>query len=303
MDLQSAYTLSGGIAMYRCYNPKRFLKLLLIDTIGVSILLLCMQLGKLVFSADMPPEGVFLPVVMYHSVTPSTASDYQITQEMLRSDLEYLSSNGFETVSVKELVDYTNGNGLLPEKPVMLTFDDGFYNNLSLALPILEEFDMCAVVSVVGKFTDEDAALDPHSDEYSYLTWEDIRKLQDSGRVEIGSHTYDLHSLKGRAGCSIMYGEDPQHYRAMLTEDLQKLQDRMHEETGSVPIAFAYPYGYTCRESIPVLKELGFVCTFTCYERPNYITQNPECLFGLDRYNRSGLVSTEEFFEKLLRET
>ena len=290
----------GGIAMYRCYNPKRFLKLLLLDSIGVIILLLCMQIGKLVFSAEMPPDGVFLPVVMYHSVTPSTTSDYQITQEMLRQDLEYLSTNGFETISVKELLDYTNGIGGLPEKPVMLTFDDGFYNNLSLALPLLEEYDMCAVVSVVGKFTDVNAANDPHSDQYSYLTWEDIRLLEESGHVEIGSHTYDLHSMDNRAGCSIMYGEDAEHYKAMLTQDLQQLQDRMQEETGINPTAFAYPFGYICKESIPVLKELGFVCSFTCYERPNYITQNPECLFGLDRYNRSGAVSTEAFFEKVL---
>lgn len=288
--------------MYRCYNPKRFLKLLLLDSIGVIILMLCMQIGKLVFSADMPPDGVFLPVVMYHSVTPSSTSDYQITDEMFQRDLEYLSSNGYETVSVQQLVDYTNGKGELPPKPVMLTFDDGFYNNLSLALPLLKEFDMCAVVSVVGKYTDVDAVKDPHSDAYSYLTWEDITLLAKSGHVEIGSHTYDLHSMEGRAGCSIMYGEDVQRYTAMLTEDLQKLQNRMWEETGITPTVFAYPYGYICKESIPVLKNLGFVCSFTCYERPNYITKNPECLFGIDRYNRSGNISTEAFFEKVLQE-
>lgn len=289
--------------MYRCYNPKRFLKLLVLDTIGVIILMLCMQIGKHAFSADSPPNGIFMPVLMYHSVTADTASDYQVTQEQLREDLEYLTANGFEAVSVRQLVAYTNGTGQLPPKPVMLTFDDGFYNNLSLALPLLQEYGMCAVVSVVGQYTDVDAVNDPHMDAYSYLTWEDIRDLQASGLVEIGSHTYNLHSLDGRAGCSIMYGEDAVRYRAMLTEDLRHLQSRMQEETGTAPIAFAYPYGYICRESIPVLKELGFLCSFTCYERPNYITRNPECLFGIDRYNRSGMVSTEAFFQKILQDT
>lgn len=288
--------------MYRCYNPKRFLILLLVDAAAVIFLMLCMRIGKLVFSADAPKEGIFLPVVMYHSVTPETASDYQITAESFRKDLQFLSEKGYQTVSVSQLVDYTNGKGELPQHPIMLTFDDGFYNNLSIALPLLEEYGMCAVVSVVGTYTDVNAANDPHSDQFSYLTWEDIQELEKSGRVEIGSHTYDLHSMEGRAGCSIIFGEDVQAYRRLLTNDLQQLQDRMRDETGIVPKAFAYPYGYICKESIPVLKELGFVCSFTCYERPNYITRNPSCLFGLDRYNRSGAFTTEEFFENVLKQ-
>ncbi|MBE6851072.1 MAG: polysaccharide deacetylase family protein [Ruminococcus sp.] len=288
--------------MYRCYNPKRFLRLLLVDVVAIAFLMVFLQLGKLVFSADAPKDGVFLPVVMYHSVTPETVSEYQVSAEMFRRDLQYLSENGYETVSAAQLVDYTNGKGELPAKPIMLTFDDGFYNNLSIALPLLEEFDMCAVVSVVGKYTDVNAANDPHSDVYSYLTWEDIRMLQESGRVEIGSHTYDLHSMEDRAGCSIMFGENTESYTALLTNDLQRLQNRMAEETGMQPTVFAYPYGYICKESIPVLKKLGFVCSFTCYERPNYITRNPSCLFGIDRYNRSGNITTEEFFKKLLEQ-
>ncbi len=286
--------------MYRCYHPKKLLTLLLLDLIGILICCLCMVLAKAVFSENRHQEGVFLPVIMYHSITHEAASDYQVTAAAFEQDLQYLKTAGCETVSVQQLFDYTNGIGTLPEHPVMLTFDDGFYNNLSLALPLLEEYDMCAVISVVGYYTDVTAAADPHVDAYSYLTWEDIQKLLDSGRVEIGSHTYNLHSNQNRAGCSIMYGEDPEHYCSMLTEDLALLQTEMREHTGISPVAFAYPYGYICRESIPVLKELGFICSFTCYERPNYITRDSDCLFGLDRYNRSSSYTTEDFFAKAL---
>ncbi len=286
--------------MYRCYNPKRFFRLLVLDAAAVMLVMFFSHIGKYVFSAEIPQDSVFLPVVMYHSVTADVQSAYQVTAEQFEADLVYLSAQGYETVSISELLAYTNGTGTLPPHPVMLTFDDGFYNNLSLALPLLEEYDMCAVVSVVGKYTDVNAVNDPHSDAYSYLTWEDINALLDSGRVEIGSHTYDLHSMEERAGCSIRYGEDPQAYAELLTEDLGQLQSRMQAETKTCPIAFAYPYGYICKESIPVLRELGFLCTFTCYERPNYITRDPECLFGLDRYNRSGEMGTEEFFEGIL---
>ncbi len=286
--------------MYRCFSGRRLLFLLSVDVLLVALWLVSSAVGKAVFTDKVPPEGIFLPVVMYHSISPQPHGDYQITPEAFAQDLQYLQENGYETVSIEQLHAYTEGTGTLPEHPILLTFDDGFYNNLSTALPLLEQYDMCAVVSVVGYYTDVTAARDPHSERYSYLTWEDIRTLQASGRIEIGSHTYDLHSNDERAGCSILYGEDEEAYADMLRKDVGLLQTRMRNETGTTPTVFAYPYGFVCRESVPVLRELGFVCTLTCYEKPNYITRDPDCLFGLFRYNRSPDYTTEAFFAKAL---
>lgn len=112
---------------------------------------------------------ISLPILMYHSVTEGAESDYRIQPETFSSDLHYLKENGYTTVSAAQLIEYTNGIGTLPEHPVMLTFDDGFYNNYSLVLPLLEEYDMCAVISIVGEFTDELAPESPHVDAYSYF--------------------------------------------------------------------------------------------------------------------------------------
>ncbi len=286
--------------MYRCYNPKRLVMLLILDLICILLCCACMAFGKSVFSDHEETEGIFLPVVMYHSVTRNLQSEYQVTAQQLEEDLQYLKAHGYETVSVQMLIDYTTGKGTLPEHPIMLTFDDGMYNNLSIALPLLEAYDACAVVSIVGSYTEKEAEADPHVDAYSYLTWEDVKSLTSSRRIELGNHTYDLHENTKRAGCSIMYGENPEDYTAMLSKDLNQLQRAAKENTGLTPIVFSYPYGYVCRESVPVLRELGFQCSFTCYERPNDIIQDPDCLFGLDRYNRSGLTTTEEFFERIL---
>lgn len=286
--------------MYRCYDPKRLGFFLLLDVTVAVLWMLCISIGRSVRPADSIQEGVCLPVIMYHSITESAASDYQITPQQFEADLQYLQLHGYQTISVQELVAYTHGTGTLPEHPIMLTFDDGFYNNLSLALPLLEAYDMCAVVSIVGHYTDVTAEMDPHNSSYSYLTWDDVRQLLASGRIELGNHTYDLHSNTQRAGCSIMYGEDEEVYAAMLRADIGQLQSQAQEKTGIAPTVFAYPYGFICRESIPVLKDLGFVCTLTCYERPNYITRDPSCLYGLDRYNRSAAADTEEFFARVL---
>ena len=283
--------------MYRCYNSKRLRFLLVIDAAVLTIWMLCSAAVK---AWQEPPEGVFLPVIMYHSITDNANGDYQVSPALFEQDLRYLKSQGYETVSVADLVAYTEGTADLPEHPVMLTFDDGFYNNLSAALPLLERYDMCAVVSIVGEYTEVRAANDPHVERYSYLTWEDVNELLASGRIEIGSHTWNLHSNNERAGCSIMYGEDPNSYTAMLRDDLNHVQEQATEKTGCTPTVFAYPYGFICRESIPVLKELGFVCTLTCYEKPNYITRDSDCLYGLFRYNRTPGLTPETFFARAL---
>ena len=286
--------------MYHCYRTGKANCLLM-----TGILLGCILLTGSLISRPVSgncQEGIFLPVIMYHSVTAHPQTDYQISPEMFAEDLYYLYANGYHTVSAEQLRAYTEHRGTLPEKPVMLTFDDGFYNNLSTALPLLEEYDMCAVISIVGYYTDVTAEKDPHVDRYSYLTWGDVQELLDSGRIEIGSHTYNLHSNAERAGCSIRYGEDEENYTSMLREDLGKLQTDMQEHTGRISGIFAYPYGFICRESVPVLKEMGFFCTLICREEGNYITQNPECLYGLSRYNRNPAESTGVFFSRILQE-
>jgi len=286
--------------MYGSYRTGKLKFFLILSVIIIILRIMCRTLNSSAENQNQTEQGVFLPVIMYHSIIENPQTDYQLSPEMFADDLYYLYANGYETVSVSQLHAYTEGKADLPEKPVLLTFDDGFYNNLSLALPILEEYNMCAVVSIVGYYTENNAEKDPHIDSYSYLTWEDIQKLLQSGRIEIGSHTYNLHSNENRAGCSIRYGEDKDAYTAMLREDLEKVQAGMLEHTGIVPEIFAYPYGFVCRESIPVLKEMGFICTLTCREQGNYITYHPECLYQLDRYNRNPAESTEAFFSRIL---
>jgi peptidoglycan/xylan/chitin deacetylase (PgdA/CDA1 family) len=292
--------------MFESCGIRRLGFLLLIDALIFFICAAFFFAGKLMFfsSAGNPEEKpVFLPVIMYHSVHEGTPSEYAVTPEQVRNDLRWLNEHGYRSVTALQLAEYTEGKGELPEKPVLITLDDGFYNNLSDFLPVLEEAEMTAIVSIVGKYTSQVAAADPHVPAYSYLTWEDVRGLIASGRIEIGNHTYDMHSIKGaRRGCAKIPGETAEEYSAALMRDVGLLQTEIHLNTGSTPIAFAYPFGSVCQESGAVLRECGIKMTLTCYERPNYITRDPGCLYGIFRYNRSGLYSTEEFMEKLTAE-
>lgn len=246
-------------------------------------------------------EPIRLPVIMYHSIYTDTPTEYAVSPRQVESDLQWLKSNGYNTVTAEQVIAYTQNRGNLPENPVMITLDDGFYNNLSVLVPLLEKYDMTAVVSVVGSYIDNDAIKDPHNPKYSYLTWEDIEELVKSGRVEIGNHTYGMHSLyDGRIGCSINKGESEEEYRNALAEDIQRLQGEIRENIGFYPVVFTYPFGSVSRESLPVIRDSGFLMTLTCREQENYITRDPQCLYGIGRYNRSGLYSTEEYMAKII---
>lgn len=289
--------------MYECRSAKRFFGLLVLDAVVFSLCAVFFFIGKSLFvsSADTENEkSVFMPVIMYHSVFGENPEEYIVTPMQFENDLIWLTENNYTSVTAQQLTDYVNGTGSLPENPVMITLDDGCYNNLSHVLPLLEKYNMHAVVSVVGQYTDVTAENDPHVPDYSYLTWKDIQELIHSGYVEIGNHTYNMHSFRGeRHGCAMNPDETEEEYREILYNDISRLQNEIREHTGTTPLVFAYPFGFRSAESSPVMRELGFSITLTCTEKPNYITRTPDCLYGLNRYNRSGFYSTGEFMERV----
>ncbi|MBQ7132002.1 MAG: polysaccharide deacetylase family protein [Oscillospiraceae bacterium] len=289
--------------MYRCCNVKHFFHLLIIDAVVVAILALFVNTSGCFDTSGADSGNISLNIIMYHSVSnEASVGEYIVSTQAFEQDLQWLRENGYESVLPSELVSYVRGQKELAPKLVMLTFDDGCYNNLSDALPLLEKYDYSAVVSVVGEYTDINAKKDPHVSAYSYLTWGDINNLIDSQKIEIGNHTYSLHKNGERLGAKKMYYETESQYSQMLYADVSKLQNRIYENTGLLPICFAYPYGAVSAESIPVMKELGFLVTLGCEEKCNTIRiGNSDDLYSLGRYNRSGMISTERFMQKVFQ--
>ena len=246
-------------------------------------------------------SGVQLPILMYHSILrdPAKTGAYVIRPESVESDLAWLAGHGYESVTVADLLAYVDEGIPLPERPVMITLDDGNLNNATYLLPLLEKYDMRAVISVVGSYCE---AYSDHPDPnpaYAYLSWDEIRALSDSGRVEIQNHSYDMHRLTGRAGAGRVPGEDDASYRRALTGDALRTQSLLADRCGVCPTAYAYPFGNRGRGADGILADAGFRCTMTCEERVNRVTRDPASLFSLGRYNRSGLITTEEFMRKV----
>ncbi|MBS6474478.1 MAG: polysaccharide deacetylase family protein [Clostridiales bacterium] len=266
------------------------------------MLLIGMTSGCALSSSVFSQKGTELLILMYHSVLkdPAKTGMYVITPSRLEGDMKYLQERGYETIVTEDLIDYVYYGKTLPEKPVILTFDDGHYNNLAYALPLLEQYDMQAVISVVGKYTERYSENEDKNPAYAYLSWEDIVTLVHSGRVEIQNHSYDMHESSGeRRGSKRKRGESAEVYARNFSSDVSKLQLLLYKKCRVFPTAFTYPFGLIDEDSEKVLKQAGFLASYSCTEKINRITEDPECLWKLGRYNRDGRLTTEAFFASI----
>lgn len=260
-------------------------------------------------SAQVSQTAMQLPVIMYHhlSENPAKLGDYTVSPEQFEADLREIQRLGYTAISVGQLCDYFEGKCTLPEKSVLITFDDGYYSVYVYAYPLLKEYGMQAACFVLGYYTQMYSDGEKQNIAYAHMTWEQLDEMQRSGLITVGSHTYNLHKLRGegaRYGISINAGESEEVYCDAVLEDLCTLSDAMYENLGFKPDTFAYPFGAICKQSYAVLEQMGFKIAFTCEEKVNCIcpdtdTDSP---ILLGRFNRASKYTTEEFFKKLKME-
>lgn len=250
-------------------------------------------------------QQLTLPVIMYHHITENRnkTGKYTVLTDEFKADLEYIKEKGYEAVTVNELISFVKQGEPLPDKPIMITFDDGFESFYSLAFPILKEYGMKAVVSVIGSVTEKYSQINDHNINYSNLTFDEIKELDGSGLVEIQNHSYDMHKNDQgqRKGMSKNKKESESDYALALKNDLEKMQKTLWDNCQIKSTAVVYPYGAYSKETLGIVKASGFECTMLCEERINTLTQgDTECLYGLGRFNRESGIATEDFFERIL---
>ena len=137
-----------------------------------------------------------IPVLMYHSID-DTKGPYSVTAEKFKSDMDGLLKAGYTPVSYDEVVSFVHGDGSLPKKPVLITFDDGYKNNYEVVYPIVKEKNIKTGIFTIGSFIE-------YGD--NAFTLDMAKEMEKSGLVGIGSHTYDLHRFdkKKRIGVTRM---------------------------------------------------------------------------------------------------
>lgn len=279
-------------------------KLILISTFIIAFFSYNMFYSGLVSSSSVAlntDSSYAFPIIMYHSTWNKNPNKYSVTPTTFENDLIFLIKNGFTTIVVKDLINYIENGTPLPDKPVMLTFDDGYKTNYLYAYPLLKKYQMKAIFSIVGKYTDDNYDKNGKvKNSCGHMTYEEIKEVSDSGYVEIQNHTYNLHGdIDGRCAMGKKSSETFKDYDNAISKDLIKFQDRMKEKTGITCTAVTYPFGKYSLYTVDVLKHLGFMASFSCTEGINVISKNSE-LFNLKRYNRPSGISTAKYFNKIL---
>ena len=198
---------------------------------------------------------VRMPILMYrHSVNNwEDGNDMTITGGRLEEDLQWLAENGYHSVLPQELA----AGQPLPEKPVLITFDDGYRSNYDLAFPLLQKYHTKAAIALMVYMPDYYSG--------GFLSWDMCREMSASGLVEIGSHGYAVHNLDQRMGNFIpgqangvqrRKGESDLDFQCRVLEDLRRSYDRIAQELGKPPSFFAYPFGKTDPDAGAFLREL-----------------------------------------------
>lgn len=194
-----------------------------------------------------------VPVLMYHEfVTPEDLNsgiafdEYAVYADEFESDLKWMKSKGYTTITTQKLIDYLEGKGKLPSKPIIITIDDGKYGVYKRAWPLLKKYGMTASLSIIGYEIDNAAAApDARSkSEAPYCTWQELTEMSKSGNIEIISHTDKQHyfSHNGRTGASTKEGDTLETFMPIVQKDYFDTARNFKKYFNTVPTSMAYPY-------------------------------------------------------------
>lgn len=245
-----------------------------------------------------------VPILMYHSFVETEAevtSGETMTVAQFEAQLKALTEAGWQAVHLSELEDFVRRGTELPEKAFVITMDDGYANNLTLAAPILEKYGACAAVAIIGcsagkdSYKDTGVAMTPHFDLTEAETW------QAAGVIDLISHTYDMHqvaTLDGegcRAGAAALEGETEADYVAFLREDLCRSREQLSGTT-----ALAWPYGASTQISEIVAHDCGFSITLSTEPGASELTRGiAQSLYLLRRNNITQDITPEALVKML----
>lgn len=261
----------------------------------VVLVLLGFLLAGWLATATATQDSRLLPIIMYHDVVPDgeQLDEYTVSATQLEEDLAALAREGWQTVRLSEVIDFVQNGATLPEKPVLLVFDDGYDSVLTL----LEKYDAQAVVSVIGARAQ--GLADGCDTSQQYMDWDALSQALASGRIELQSHSAQLHVFRARKGLQQLPDETEEAYARMLLADMNQM-GAWSEDAGVTMIkSFAYPYGFVEPLADSLMRKQGYEVTMTSEPHVNRIERNPDCLYRLGRFNRSGCMQTDALLKWL----
>lgn len=244
----------------------------------ILIPLLLLALNAAAAAPPQPAGGTRFVALALHDVVDHAADtgDDGVTTERLVEFFDWLKGSGWTPVSLDDLEQAARGVRPLPQRAVLLTFDDGYRSLYTRVFPLVLAYRFPVVSALVGAWMDAamEATVDydgkpvPRS---KFISWTEAREMQASGLVEFGSHGYGLHTgIPGNPQGNLMPAavtrrHDPaagyesaaaQHQR--LLADARRMRELMQRELGRAPRAWIWPFGRYSQPGIDAVREAGF---------------------------------------------
>jgi peptidoglycan/xylan/chitin deacetylase (PgdA/CDA1 family) len=243
--------------------------------------------GGIVEVQDIARAGSdHLPILMYHRVAPSGASElarYRVTPAAFEAQLRYLRDVGFHSIGLEDWQKAIETRTRLPGQPIILSFDDGYLDFLTYAWPLLKHYGFSATVFLVAKQVGLSNSWDQlYGEEVPLLGWEAIGRLREEG-VHFGSHSASHRPLTALSLQEV--AEEGIQARAILERGL-----------GEPVTTFAYPYGDADSSVQYLMGACGYNLAVTCESRLSLLSDSP---LALPRIEVSGSDGLPEFIAKL----
>lgn len=255
-----------------------------------------------------------LHVLSYHDVqlkSGSIADDLGITVDQLAAHFAWLRKEGYTVVKIDDVLAAQRGERPLPERAVLLSFDDGLASVYTNVLPLLEVFQYSAVIAVVGRWVEDDAVWPirygrKQFGRDQFLSDTQLRTLARSPLIEFASHSYDLHRglLANDSGqeqpaavvriwdSRLRVREEEAGYADRIRADLARSRDVIAKFSGVAPRVIVWPFGEFTGTAAQIARDLGMTVGMTLTEGVNTI---PGRLTSLKRH----LVSTRTDLARL----
>ena len=230
-------------------------------------------------------------VLAYHSVVDESAAENQkqyfpqtISAQMLIKHFNWLKENGYNVISWQQVIDAENGKDTLPDNAVLLSFDDGYETMYNVVFPLLKAYNYPAVFAPVTGWLDTPADqkiayADKMLDRSVFATWSQVKEMEQSGLVEVASHTHDMHKgvNANPAGSKIPAAIVPEYkngqyetkesYQKRLLEDFKHSSQTIFNHIGKKPRIIVWPYGQFNDIAVETAKQTDMPYHFSLGEK------------------------------------
>lgn len=205
------------------------------------------------YSLFLPKGRIYL--LGYHSITSlerkgsTRAEAYRhlsVELEMFKKQILWLRGNGYAFLTLEDLLKIKNGQNPVPDKSVLIYFDDGYRDNYLNAYPFLKEQRIPAMIFLATDLIDQGKTLWEHvpvTGGRIFLTWDEVRTMQDI--IQYGSH-------------SKTHPKFTQISSEQARQEIGSSRERIEQEMAKQVSAFSYPYGRNNAETRVILESLGF---------------------------------------------